>query len=116
MHRKILAHLALSLITSGIATGVANAGDYRDRIYADSFGNLVVLSTGGYKRIVVGAGELASELRSYQRDGIAGPRDHEEQSAEAIDCRAAPVFVKGRSYMYGLSDGEMPRLGNRCSD
>ena len=26
------------------------------------------------------------------------------------DCYRPPVFVKGRSYMYGLSDGEMPDL------
>jgi hypothetical protein len=26
------------------------------------------------------------------------------------DCYRPPVFVKGRSYMYGLSDGEMPEL------
>jgi hypothetical protein len=26
------------------------------------------------------------------------------------DCYRPPVLVKGRSYMYGLSDGEMPEL------
>ena len=40
---------------------------YSDRIYADSFGNLVVHSRSGYKRIVVGKGYMARELAEYER-------------------------------------------------
>lgn len=120
MRRTVLALLALTSLASGAALVQAAAGDYRDRVYADSFGNLVVISRAGYKRIVVGAGELAAELRRYQRDGNADAgadaRRYEEPSAGLSDCRAGPVFVKGRSYMYGLSEGEMPDLGNRCVD
>ncbi|MER2534262.1 MAG: hypothetical protein ABTQ31_03760 [Rhizobiaceae bacterium] len=124
MRRTVLALLALASLASAATLVPAAAGDYRDRVYADSFGNLVVISRAGYKRIVVGAGELAAELQRYQRDGNAGAgadagtgaRGYEEPSAALRDCRAGPVFVKGRSYMYGLSEGEMPDLGNRCVD
>ena len=34
----------------------------------------------------------------------------ESDNAGAPGCYQPPVFVKGRSYMYGLSDGEMPNL------
>jgi hypothetical protein len=120
MGRTVLALLALTSLASVAALVPATANDYRDRVYADSFGNLVVISRAGYKRIVVGAGELAAELQRYQRDGDADARadsrGYEEPAAALRDCRAGPVFVKGRSYMYGLSDGEMPDLGNRCVD
>lgn len=116
MRHSLVALLALSTLALGAAAIPAVAGDYRDRVYADSFGNLVVISRTGYKRIVVGAGELAAELRSYQQSGDADARGYEEQSADRRACRAGPVFVKGRGYMYGLSDGEMPNLGNRCID
>lgn len=113
MRRSILALLMLSALVPAVP---AAAGDHSDRVYADSFGNLVVVSRAGYKRIVVGAGELAAELRAYQHHGDADVARHDERPADLRDCRAGPVFVKGRSYMYGLSDGEMPNLGNRCVD
>ena len=34
--------------------------------------------------------------------------ENESDEVSARDCYRPPVFVKGRSYMYGLSDGEMP--------
>ena len=38
----------------------AEAGSrYHDRVYADSFGNLVIDNRAGYKHIVVGAGHRA---------------------------------------------------------
>ena len=53
-------------------TGVAWSR-YRDHIYADSFGNLVIQSPSGYKRIIVGQGHLAKELSSYESAGATHP-------------------------------------------
>ena len=59
--------LTVGLTISGLAVpAAADGGPYRDRIYADSFGNLVVHSRSGYKRIVVGQGHLARELADYE--------------------------------------------------
>ena len=120
MRSDIRLRLATPLFSAVVAAGLAltatagpaEAGD-RDHVYADSFGNLVVESAAGYKRIVVGEGKLAKELSAYVDAGQ--PRvEYLDRSAYAGgDCYRPPVFVKGRSYMYGLSDGEMPDL-NPC--
>lgn len=87
----------------------AQAGTrHHDHVYADSFGNLVIESAAGYKRIIVGEGELAKELAAYTGAGAPEVVYADEYGRE--DCYRPPVFVKGRSYMYGLSDGEMPVL------
>jgi hypothetical protein len=87
---------------------------HHDRVYADSFGNLVIESAAGYKRILVGEGAMAKKLAAYTDAGQASqfdPHDAERaRMSDARDCYRPPVFVKGRSYMYGLSDGEMPDL------
>ena len=105
----ILAALVPVALAAGFATP-ALAGT-RDRVYADSFGNLVIESAAGYKRILVGEGELAKELADYTS---AGQPEliyrNETDRIDSRDCYRPPVFVKGRSYMYGLSDGEMPEL------
>ncbi|CAG0954807.1 MAG: hypothetical protein F9K19_03985 [Rhizobiaceae bacterium] len=79
----------------------------RDRVYADSFGNLVIHSAAGYKRIVVGEGHLAKELGAYT--GSDEPAVVEYQPVRVIvrDCPA--VLLKGRSYMYGLPDRVVPQ-------
>lgn len=93
-----------------LAAAPAVAGSLkRDRAYADSFGNLVIESAAGYKRIIVGEGELAKKLSGYLDTGQAKV-DGTKTSANRRDCYRPPVFVKGRSYMYGLSDGEMPDI------
>jgi hypothetical protein len=111
-HRSCLAVLATVTYLAGM-TAPALAGDrHRDHVYADSFGNLVIESAAGYKRILVGEGKLAKELSDYTSAGQ--PRviyeNESDDVAEHRDCYRPPVFVKGRSYMYGLSDGEMPEL------
>ena len=40
-----------------------------DHVYADSFGNLVIHSPAGYKRIIVGEGHLAKELSDFTSAG-----------------------------------------------
>ncbi len=105
-----------ALMTVAALTGVAApafAGTrHHDRVYADSFGNLVIDSAAGYKRILVGEGRLAKQLSDYTSAGQ--PKVVYENESDEIsgsrDCYRPPVFVKGRTYMYGLSDGEMPDL------
>lgn len=115
----------LLLAAAGIALGTAvlsapaDAGSrLKDRIYADSFGNLIVYSRSGYKRIVIGAGHLAEELSAYE-----GGKSADEPDVVYLDegdyiakhryygrhCK--PVLLKGRSYMYGLPDGYLPAPG-----
>lgn len=104
--------LAAALLVGSTAVSLAQAeARTRDHVYADSFGNLVIESAAGYKRILVGEGRLAKQLSDYVGAGQPKVEYYRESDAEANrDCYRPPVFVKGRSYMYGLSDGEMPEL------
>lgn len=112
MRSRICLRLAAPLpVAIMVAFALPTSAHERDHVYADSFGNLVVESTAGYKRIIVGQGKLAKELSAYVGDDR--PRvEYLDRSAAVYggDCYRPPVFVKGRSYMYGLSDGEMPEL------
>jgi hypothetical protein len=104
--------LAMATLAIGVATPVQAGARHHDRVYADSFGNLVIDSAAGYKRILVGEGKMAKQLSDYtgagQPDVVYG--NESDEIADRHDCYRPPVFVKGRSYMYGLSDGEMPEL------
>lgn len=110
--------LTVGLTISGLAAPAYAGGGGRDRIYADSFGNLVVHSRTGYKRIVVGQGHLAGELAAYEQGGA--PDDvaylgNDDAEAVPYECWKPAVLLKGRSYMYGLEDGELPDLpGKWC--
>jgi hypothetical protein len=106
------------MVTGLAAPAYAGGGPYHDRIYADSFGNLVVHSRSGYKRIVVGQGHLAKELADYEQPGSRADVVYlEDGDDEAVpyECWKPAVLLKGRSYMYGLEDGELPDLpGKWC--
>lgn len=123
--------LALTLLAgSGLVAQPAHADRLRERAQADSFGNLVVWSRSGYKRIVVGQGHLAAELNAYaggapdvadgetwedeahaeNGDAVRNERQRRHAQERHSGCYRAPAFVQGRSYMYGLADGEMPVL------
>ena len=113
--------LAAGLLAAGLAgfAAPANAGNSgRDRVYADSFGNLVVHSRTGYKRIVVGQGHLAKELAAYEQGGRPDDvvyLDNGDYGAVPYECWKPAVLLKGRGYMYGLEDGELPDLpGKWC--
>lgn len=110
-HFLRIAGVGLAALCAG-ATAPASAFQNNDHVYADSFGNLVVDSAAGYKRIVVGQGHMARHMVAATAAGE--PRvvylDGAERDATWSDCYRPPVFVKGRSYMYGLSEGEMPEL------
>lgn len=118
---RLKTHL-LSLLLCGFAAGLGSpvfAGNYtQDDVYADSFGNLVIDSAAGYKRIIVGKGYQARKLERYMRGGsdssdtqgaYPGPSNY-----AGGDCYQPPVFIKGRSYMYGFDQGIIPLQGGPC--
>ena len=53
-------------VTLSVASSEAGSRDY---VYADSFGNLIVDSAAGYKRIIVGQGSQIEELSKYLNEG-----------------------------------------------
>jgi hypothetical protein len=92
----------------------ASAGGYlKERFYDDSFGNLIIISPSGYKRIVVGMGHIAAEMEAERRADAAYPPRHLPPPAYR-HCYRPPVLWKGRGYMYGLADGEIPQAPLVC--
>lgn len=111
---------ALSACAGGM-TGTAQAGYWeRDHVYADSFGNLVIESAAGYKRIIVGEGRMAKQLSEYVQAGAPTTQpdvvysEDGDRVFETEGCYRAPYFLRGRSYMYGFDEGEIPFQGGPC--
>lgn len=77
-----------------------------EAVHADSFGNLVIYSPSGYKRIVVGAGHLAPRFEDqgsyYDTDEPEVLTRDGRYRRYGSTCSRAPVVLQGRSYMYGL--------------
>jgi hypothetical protein len=100
--RAILRAIALAAMTVSAAPALADSA-YQDRVHADSFGNLVIYSAAGYKRIIVGRGEAADGYNAtgsyYEQDVAAAPRER------VVHCYYEPMLLKGRSHMYGLPEG-----------
>ncbi len=108
---------ALALLTlAGTASFAGGFG--HDRVYADSFGNLVIESAAGYKRIIVGEGAQAEHLSKYTSAGQADIdvvyADDGSTRRVAKGCYRPPALIKGRSYMYGFDQGEIPFQGGAC--
>lgn len=111
--------LGFLLVAAGLAVaasaGTSHASDVStDRIYADDYGNLVVHSRSGYKSIKIGQGYRVAEATAAREQA---PRIVyvEEDAPVPYECWKPAVLLKGRSYMYGLSDGELPDLpGKWC--
>jgi hypothetical protein len=104
---------AAALLAGSVS--IAAAGSlYKDQVHADSFGNLVIYSPAGYKRIVVGAGEAASGYRAtgsyYETDAprVAWHGGQRLQLRPYRGCEFGAVLLHGRSYMYGLPDHVVP--------
>jgi hypothetical protein len=121
--RQAIARGCAALVAAGMS--LMAAGDafawsrFHDHVYADSFGNLVVQSPNGYKRIVVGQGHMADKLSQYERGDdpsvVYLDEDDDDDAPYAYrDCYRPPYLFKGRSYMYGLADGELPQAP--CAD
>jgi hypothetical protein len=121
---------ALSAVVAGML-GPAHAGYWeRDHVYADSFGNLVIDSAAGYKRIIVGEGRMAKQLSDYTQAGRTadepavdysnggdqGYQDqgYQDQGYADQGCYRGSYLLKGRSYMYGFDEGAIPFQGGPC--
>ncbi len=110
--------LAAGVFIAGLSMPAAAQSQYGERIYADSFGNLVVHSRSGYKRIVVGKGYMAKELAAYENPSASDDVVYlNDEESIPYECWRPAVLLKGRSYMYGLEDGELPDLpGKWCGN
>jgi len=84
--RAIPTILAAAVAASlSFAVSSAEAGQRkRDYVYADSFGNLVVESAAGYKRIIVGQGSQIKKLSKYLDQGQPSVIEYEDEN---IDTR-----------------------------
>lgn len=111
---RLLLPAILSMgMAAAASTGAAAEGKHKERYYDDSFGNLVIITPSGYKRIVVGAGHLAAELEE-----INGPKvvylDEDEQSRHVRRCHRPAYRWVGRDRMYGLEKWEVPTAPLVC--
>ena len=113
---KALAGAAAAAALACFAVPAGAGGLYKDQVHADSFGNLVIHSPAGYKRIIVGQGQRAREFSDFSGFDMDAPGDLGPEYGREIlrDCYNPPLFLMGRSYMYGLADGEMPTIFYAC--
>ena len=110
-----------SLLALAMVMPAAADSFYRDHAYADSFGNLIVYSSAGYKRIVVGKGYMADKLASAEEnDGPHVVRLHRAPGHYTYVRHTyahrgvCAVLLHGRSYMYGLPDNVVPVPAKDC--
>jgi hypothetical protein len=116
MRSASLRSLFLALASAALTSAPALAGGLHDHVYADSFGNLIIHSPAGYKRIIVGEGHLAKELSEFTSAGEPEVvyLDEDDRVAGIRECYRPPWLLKGRSYMYGFDQGEIPFQGGPC--
>lgn len=110
---RTLSVLAAVAVAGLLASPALAAEGGRDRVHADSFGNLVINSPAGYKRIIVGMGHVAE---AYQLTGSYYEPEVIEWEAprEARRCMRPPHVWHGRSHMYGLDAGVVPQAPVVC--
>lgn len=117
--RSLITVFAAAAVAA-LAAGPAGAGGLiQDRVHADSFGNLVIHSPAGYKRIIVGMGHTADAYNltgSYYEP--EGPEvvalDGRAGASDARRCWRPPYVWHGRSHMYGLPQGVIPQAPLVC--
>ncbi len=116
MRSASLRSLFLALAFTALASTPALTGGVHDRVYADSFGNLIIHSPSGYKRIIIGEGHQAKELSEFTGGGEPDVvyLDEADRVADARECYRPPYLIKGRSYMYGFDQGEISFQGGPC--
>jgi hypothetical protein len=97
-----------------LAARPSDAGNINpgDTITADASGNLIIDSAAGYKRIVVGEGYRIKELRQFSKSEEPGVVYADEGARGAYECYRPGVLLRGRSFMYGVSPGELPQLAS----
>lgn len=101
-----------------VATAAIPASAYEldgEQIHADSFGNLVINSPAGYKRIIVGQGHVVAEYEAQRARNPDVVYDDDDGYASRR-CRIEPGIFHGRSYMYGLPDGVVPSPARKVCD
>jgi hypothetical protein len=112
-YRTGLAAIAAALVLS---LSPASAGGWlKERVYDDSFGNLIIISPSGYKRIVVGMGHIAVEMEAERRREAAAYQPRGRHHGGYDRCHRPPVLWKGRGHMYGLAEGEIPQPPLVCN-
>jgi hypothetical protein len=124
--RTGLAACALAAAMALVSAAAASADIYRDRVHADSFGNLVIYSAAGYKRIIVGMGEAADGYNAtgsyYEPETPSQPSREDAQYRYGHGyhghgykgCGREPVLLHGRSHMYGLPANVIPVPAGLC--
>lgn len=115
-HKIRLLSIVLTAVAAGSFTPASAGGLGYDNVYADSFGNLVIDSAAGYKRIIVGEGDQAKSLSDYSSAGQPEVvyLDEGDGVADSGECYRPPYLLRGRSYMYGFHEGEIPFQGGPC--
>jgi hypothetical protein len=86
--------IVLSVAMLGLLAAPAFASDIRS-VDADPYGNAVIITQGGAKIIAVGQAGLADTFIPT-----------EVAVTEGKNCREVGIVLKGRSFMYGIGDGD----------
>lgn len=117
MRNIFLASAVAAAMLASVSVAAAG-GAVSDRVYADSYGNLVIHSPAGYKRIIVGMGHTAdayNETGSYYEPEVVYLDDKPQAEQETYTyCTRPPHVWTGRAHMYGLTDGEIPQAPLVC--
>jgi hypothetical protein len=99
--------LVNSLLAVGLLTTPADASDLRS-VVADPYGNAIIITRGGAKIIAVGQAALAD---TFVPEDVAVTE--EVAVAKGKYCREVGIVLKGRSFMYGVSDGDPVPLATK---
>ena len=86
---------AISVLAFSLLSASANASDIRS-VVADPYGNAIITTQGGAKIIAVGQAALADSFVPVEV--VA--------AAEGKNCREVGIILRGRSFMYGIGDGD----------
>ncbi|MBI1622084.1 hypothetical protein [Aquamicrobium zhengzhouense] len=107
----------VTALTLACASSAIAGGTLRDRVHADSYGNLVIHSPAGYKRIIVGMGHTAQAYErtgSYHEPEVVYLNDKRPTAPDYRYCTRQPHVWVGRSHMYGLEAGMVPQAPLVC--
>jgi hypothetical protein len=91
---EFVMRIVFSVMAFGLLTASAFANDIRS-VVADPYGNAIIITQGGAKIIAVGQAELADTFVAAEVAAVEGK-----------NCREIGIVLKGRSFMYGVSDGD----------
>ena len=90
----------VSVLAFGLLSAPALASDIRS-VVADPYGNAIIITQGGAKVIAVGQANLADSF-------VAA-----EVEVSGKNCREVGIVLRGRSYMYGVGDGDPVPLATK---